>query len=142
MNDWNDVTRATTEQILAWADTQPWAMAMADCPQDAAWHAEGDVWTHTRMVVAEVERLAEWPSLDRGEQIKLLFTALFHDAGKPATTAAELESGRIRSPKHALVGIQIARDVLRELGCDLAVREEIAALVRYHGRPAYLLESR
>ena len=31
-------------------------------------------------------------------------------------------------------------DVLRDLGCDLATREEIARLVRFHGRPPYLLE--
>jgi predicted kinase len=30
--------------------------------------------------------------------------------------------------------------VLRELECDLATREEIAALVRFHGRPPFLLE--
>jgi predicted kinase len=113
---------------------------MADCQQDAEWHAEGDVWTHTRMVVAEVERLLEWPSLDRDAQLKLLFTALFHDAGKPATTATDPASGRTHSPKHALVGMEIGRHVLRALGCDLGVREEIAALVRYHGRPPYLLE--
>ena len=28
---------------------------MAGCNQDAEWHAEGDVWTHTRMVAGEVE---------------------------------------------------------------------------------------
>ena len=32
------------------------------------------------------------------------------------------------------------RGVLRDLVCDLATREEIARLVRYHGRPAFLLE--
>jgi predicted kinase len=32
------------------------------------------------------------------------------------------------------------RGVLRDLCCDLATREEIARLVRYHGRPAFLLE--
>jgi hypothetical protein len=52
MNNWDDVKRASTEQILAWAESQQWAKAMADCQQDAEWHAEGDVWTHTRMVVA------------------------------------------------------------------------------------------
>ena len=36
--------------------------------------------------------------------------------------------------------MELARHWLRELGCDLGVREEIAALVRYHGRPPYLLE--
>ena len=140
MKCWDEVRRASTDQMLAWAETQPWAQAMADCQQDAEWHSEGDVWTHTRMVVAEVEQLPEWPSLDRDAQLKLLFTALFHDAGKPEVTAIDAATGRTHSPRHALVGMEIGRDVLRRLECDLRAREEIAALVRYHGRPAYLLE--
>lgn len=138
--NWDEAKSASTEEILAWAETQSWVRAMVACQQDAAWHAEGDVWTHTRMVVAEVERLPEWPSLDREAQLKLLFTALFHDAGKPTTTAIDPATGRKRSPKHALVGMEIGRQVLRDLGCNLLIREEIAALVRYHGRPPYLLE--
>jgi putative nucleotidyltransferase with HDIG domain len=137
---WQDIERATDAQILEWAEAQPWVREMAACQQDAQWHAEGDVWTHTRMVCAELERLADWPSLDRTTQLKLLFTALFHDAGKPATTALDPETSRTRSPKHALVGAEIARRVLRELECDLVTREEIAALARFHGRPPYLLE--
>lgn len=113
---------------------------MAACLQDAQWHAEGDVWTHTKMVCAELEQLAEWPALDRLTQIKLQFAALFHDSGKPATTALDPDIGRTRSPKHALVGAEIARGAMRELECDLVTREEIAALVRFHGRPPYLLE--
>jgi putative nucleotidyltransferase with HDIG domain len=140
MNRWSDITRATNAQILAWAEAQSWARAMAACRQDAQWHAEGDVWTHTRMVCAELERLADWPSLDRAAQLKLLFTALFHDAGKPVTTVLDPDTGRTRSPKHALAGAEIARRVLRELECDLVTREEVAALVRFHGRPPFLLE--
>ena len=128
MKTWKDIERATNAQILEWAEAQPWALEMAACQQDAQWHAEGDVWTHTRLVCAELERLADWPSLDRAAQLKLLFTALFHDAGKPATTALDTDTGRTRSPKHALVGAEIARRVLRELECDLITREEIYAL--------------
>jgi hypothetical protein len=137
---WTEVSCATNAQILAWAEAQPWAREMASCNQDAQWHAEDDVWTHTRMVCAELERLADWPSLDRATQLKLLFTALFDDAGKPATTLIEPITGRTRSPKHALVGTENARRALRELECDLVTREEIAALVRFHGRPPFLLE--
>ena len=135
-----ELAAATNSEILSWAEGQPWAQAMAACPQDAQWHAEGDVWTHTRLVCAELERLAEWAALTRATQLKLLFAALFHDAGKPATSAPDPETGRIRSPKHALAGAEIARRVLRELECDLPVREEIVSLVRYHGRPPYILE--
>ena len=137
---WYHITRATSAQILEWAETQSWTRALAACNQDAQWHAEGDVWTHTKMVCAELERLTDWPSLGRSAQLKLLFTALFHDSGKPATTLVDPETGRTRSPKHALVGAEFARRVLRELECDLIMREEIVALVRYHGRPPYLLE--
>ena len=125
---------------MAWAETQPWAADTANCHQDLQWHAEGDVWTHTKMVCAELEHLAEWSSLDRPAQMKLLFTGLLHDSGKPATTVLDPETGRTRSPKHALAGAEIARRVLRELRCDLVTREEIVALVRFHGRPAFLLE--
>ncbi len=140
MKTWTDIQCASKAQILEWAEAQSWTRAMATCNQDAQWHAEGDVWTHTKMVCTELEKLSDWPSLDRATQLKLLFTGLFHDSGKPATTALDPETGRTRSPKHALVGAEIARAVLRELQCDLATREEIAALVRYHGRPPFLLE--
>ena len=74
------------------------------------------------------------------ERTVLLFTALFHDSGKPLTSQVDPATGRITSPKHAVKGEHLARSVLRDLGCDLATREEIARLVRFHGRPAFLLE--
>ena len=36
-----------------------WVRALASCPQDPVWHAEGDVGTHTRMVL---EALVSSPS--------------------------------------------------------------------------------
>lgn len=140
MKSWAELQRASHAQVIAWAENQPWGRAMAACQQDEHWHAEGDVWTHTRMVCAELEKLAEWSTLPPEAQRKLLLTALFHDAGKPATTTRDPVSGRVRSPHHAWVGSGIAREVLRDLGCDFTFREQIAALVRAHGRPVYLLE--
>jgi putative nucleotidyltransferase with HDIG domain len=140
MKTWSAMQEATNAEILGWAESQPWARHMAACPQDPQWHAEGDVWTHTRMVCSELEQAEEWPLLDRCSQLKLLFTGLLHDAGKPATTAPDPETGRTRSPKHSQAGAERARQVLRDLGCDLAMREEIARLVRFHSRPPYLLE--
>ena len=137
---WKDILAATNEDILAWAAGEPWARAMSRCQQDSTWHAEGDVWTHTKMVFRELQNLEGWSSLDRATQLKLLFTALFHDSGKPKTTAPDPETGRLRSPKHSLAGAELARENLRLLGCDLRTREEIASLVRYHGRPPYLFE--
>lgn len=140
MRTWREIQQASPAQVLAWAEAQPWARAMAACQQDAEWHAEGDVWTHTRMVCAELEKLAEWPVLDGSTRLILFFTALLHDAGKPSTTTRDPATGRVRSPHHAFVGAALARGVLRDLGCDFVTRERIAALVRYHGRPVFLLE--
>jgi hypothetical protein len=140
MNSWAEIERASIPEILDWAEGQPWAQDMAACQQDTLWHAEGDVWTHTRLVAGELQRLDVWDALSHESQLKLLFTALFHDAGKPATTLVDPETGRLRSPKHALAGMEIGRSVLRNLGSGLAFREGVANLVRYHGRPPYLLE--
>lgn len=140
MKSWAEIENADDAAILNHAYDTPWAEAMRGCQQDREWHAEGDVWTHTRMVCAELPRLPGWQELTREDQLTLLFTALFHDAGKPATTALDPESGRLRSPKHSLVGAEMARRELRALGCPLPLREHICALVRFHGRPPYLLE--
>ena len=143
--NWNELERSSLEDILDWAERQPWCQAMADCAQDAQWHAEGDVWTHTKLVCRQLTALACWPELTPHQRIVLIFTALFHDSAKPLTSvvtpAAEgAATGRISSPKHAVKGEHLARGVLRDIGCDLATREEIAKLVRFHGRPVFLQE--
>jgi predicted kinase len=138
--NWETLSNTGIDGILAWAVEQPWARAMAGCMQDAGWHAEGDVWTHSQMVCAQLPRLEGWDSLSLHERTVLTLTALFHDAGKPLTSQVDPASGRITSPKHAVRGEHLARSVLRDLGSDLATREEVCRLVRFHGRPAFLLE--
>ena len=41
----------TSGDRVRMVDEFPWARQMIDCPQDVLYHAEGDVWTHTQMVV-------------------------------------------------------------------------------------------
>lgn len=136
--NWSQLKVASIDDILTWASDQEWAKAMAACQQDSQWHAEGDVWTHTRMVCRQLPLLDEWPSLAPASKTILIFTALFHDAAKPLTTTVDSISGRLSSPRHAVRGEKLARSVLRELGCDLTTRESICKLVRFHGRPAFL----
>src|SRR4051794_39204075 len=137
---WGELSRASLDGIMAWAADRPWGRAMADCRQDVGWHSEGDVWTHTQMVCAQLPQLEGWDVLTPHEQTVLTFTALFHDSGKPLASQVDPSTGRIISPRHSLKGEHLARSVLRDLGCDLATREEIARLVRFHGRPAFLLD--
>jgi len=138
--NWDDLRKASLDEALGWADDQPWGRAMAACGQDAGWHSEGDVRTHTKMVCTQLPGVEGWEELTFHEKTVLIFTALFHDSGKPLTSQVEPISGRVTSPKHAVRGEHLCRSVLRDLGCDLAAREEIARLVRFHGRPPFLLE--
>jgi len=92
------------------------------------------------MVCAQLQQLDDWPTLTPHDRTVLIFTALFHDSAKPLTSKIDPTTGRIASPKHAIKGEHLARAVLRQLGCGLSVREEIARMVRFHGRPAFLLE--
>lgn len=137
---WEQLKNKSIDEIASWAETQSWCQAMAECVQDAQWHSEGDVWTHTKLVLHQLTELCEWNRLSKHEQTVLTFTALFHDVAKPLTTEVDPETGRVRSPKHAVKGEMVARNILRDLECNVATREEIARLVRYHGRPAFLLE--
>lgn len=140
MRTWQQIEKSSNEQILSWAEDQVWAKAMSRCGQDASWHAEGDVWTHTKLVCAALFEFEEWSSLDRRDQLILLFTALLHDSGKPATTVTDETTGRVHAPKHALRSLELTRRFLADLGCDFETRESIAMLVRFHGRPNFLLE--
>lgn len=65
----------------------PELQALMGCPQDKIWHPEGDVWTHTIMVVEEAAKLRTG---DREHDLVLMFAALCHDLGKPATTTFEV----------------------------------------------------
>lgn len=138
--DWERIRRAEQDEIVAWAETQSWAKGMAACAQDAQWHAEGDVWTHTKMVCKQLPEVEGWEELSGDCKLALLFTGLLHDSAKPLTWLVDPDSGHIRSPNHAVKGEHLARSLLRNLGCDLRTRERICSLVRYHGRPAFLLE--
>lgn len=138
--NWHQLKQRPLSEIIEWAETQSWCAEMAACVQDPRWHSEGDVWTHTKLVCQQLTQLEQWPELTDHDRSVLVFTALFHDVAKPMTTQVDPDTGHVTSPKHAVKGEHVARGVLRDLQCDLATREQIARLVRFHGRPAFLGE--
>ena len=116
----------------------PWIEAMRGVPQEAKYHAEGDVLTHTRLVCEALVSLPAWRDLGGANRSILFAAALFHDAGKPARTATE--GGRITSPGHSRLSASLARDYFWQKGADLHTRETTAALVRSHGLPLQFLD--
>lgn len=121
-----------------WAliEAQDWVDSLRNCPQDTEHHAEGDVWTHTRMVIDALLGLEIFPQLPEGEQNLLFHAALLHDVAKPQCTI--VENGRISSPRHAKVGEKVAREILWD--CEFFFREEVCALVRLHGLPLWIMD--
>src|SRR5579883_1814699 len=115
-----------------------WLRALQACEQDATFHAEGDVWTHVRMVCEALAGLARWRSLPGIEREILFAAALLHDQAKPSCTRHE--GGRITSRGHSSRGARDARRILWEMDVDFLAREQVCALVRYHQSPFYVLE--
>jgi predicted kinase len=109
-----------------------WIRVMRDCPQDPEFHAEGDVWIHTRMVIEQMLLI------DPPERELLFAAAVLHDVGKPACT--KLEEGRWRSRGHSMRGAIMARRILWEMGVPFGIREHICGLIRFHQLPYYLFE--
>ncbi|MBD1227133.1 AAA family ATPase [Xenorhabdus griffiniae] len=113
---------------------------MAGVQQDPIHHAEGDVAIHTQMVLAALEQLPEYSLLVPEEQEILWAAALLHDVEKRNTTRVDWD-GRIISPGHARKGELTTRQILfQQIPTPFAIREQIAALVRFHGLPLWLME--
>lgn len=119
---------------------------LKNCPQDAIWHAEGDVFIHTQLVVEALMSHPDWQQADSDTQSILWWSAVFHDIAKPLTTVTE--KGRIRSPRHAIKGAQFTQNLLYqdfppqfEL-LPLAQRQKIVHLVRYHGLPLWFWDKK
>ena len=91
--------------------------------QPPEFHPEGDVWTHTLMMLEQ---------LPAGVSATLALGALLHDVGKPATF--QPGPGRIRFNGHVEVGVRIAEDICRRLRFSNYESEQIAALVENHMR--------
>ena len=70
--NWQELKQASLDDIAAWSETQPWCQSMANCDQDAQWHSEGDVWTHTKMVCQQLTELEEPPTWTEGHRLLMI----------------------------------------------------------------------
>ena len=101
----------------------PELQALSGTPQPPEHHAEGDVAIHTRLAI-------ETCPVDCDPD--LLWVALLHDIGKPATTKED-ENGRITAYGHARLGAEMAEVILAKLGMSGKRSERIIWVIRHHG---------
>ena len=87
--------------------------------QPPEFHPEGDVWTHTLIMLDGLRQ----PSLE------LALGVLLHDVGKPATFRV---AERIRFDGHVEKGVEIAQQLLRRLKYPNDTIEAVEALIANH----------
>lgn len=99
-------------------ELMPELLTMKNCEQPPNWHAEGDVWTHTRLCL---ETLGNDDYKKQFNEEKAspttVFATLFHDIGKPYTIKTPEEDGtdRIRFDGHDSEGAKIAQRICERL---------------------------
>jgi poly(A) polymerase len=95
---------------------------MKGVEQPPQYHPEGDVWTHTLLLLAQ---------LDTGCPLSLAWGALLHDVGKPPTF---MRADRIRFNGHVDVGVAIAADICRRFRFSNDETHQVLSLVENHMR--------
>jgi len=111
-------------------DILPEIAAMKGVQQPPEFHPEGDVWTHTLMML---ERLPADPPLT------LTLGVLLHDVGKPPTFRV---AERIRFDGHVDVGVRMTEEILGRLKYSNDEVEQVQALVGNHMRFAEVFNMR
>ncbi len=91
--------------------------------QPPQFHPEGDVWTHTLLLL---------DNLPAGASPTLAWGALLHDIGKPATFRRAPD--RIRFDGHVEIGVRIAEDICARFRMSHEETAQIVALVAHHMR--------
>lgn len=101
--------------------------------QEARFHPEGDVYTHTMMVLDQAATLRERAVYPRG----LMLAALCHDFGKPETT--KTIEGRIRSFGHEQAGVPLASRLIGRMSREVRLTKYVENMVLLHMRPNALV---
>ena len=106
-------------------------------PQDAQWHAEGNVAVHSALVVERAHELADAAGLVGETRAALILAAALHDVGKAVTTREEVDEAgavRLRSPRHARRGRDLLALTLPDAGLPTRLTLVVLALVATHHR--------
>jgi tRNA nucleotidyltransferase/poly(A) polymerase len=110
-------------------DILPEIAAMKGVAQPPEFHPEGDVWTHTLIMLEGLQSPS--PALALG--------VLLHDIGKPGTFRV---ADRIRFDGHVELGERIAREILNRLRFSNAEIDQTIALIVNHMRFSHVHQMR
>lgn len=114
------------EQLSFWF---PEAEQLIGVAQNARFHPEGDVWTHTMMVLDQAAGLKDGAANPLG----FMLAALTHDFGKVITT--RVIDGRIRSPEHEIKGLPMIRTFLKRITNETKLIKYVLNMDELHMYP-------
>jgi poly(A) polymerase len=104
------------------AEVLPEVARMKGVEQPPQFHPEGDVWTHTLLLLGQLEA---------GCPLTLAWSGLLHDVGKPPTF---MRADRIRFNGHVDVGVAISGEICRRFRFSNDETRQIISLVENHMR--------
>jgi poly(A) polymerase len=104
------------------AEVLPEVARMKGVEQPPQFHPEGDVWTHTLLLLGQLE--ADCP-------FTLAWGGLLHDVGKPPTF---VRADRIRFNGHVDVGVAMSAEICRRFRFSNDETRQILSLVENHMR--------
>jgi len=93
------------------------------CEQPPEWHPEGDVYTHTCIMLGMLEPDAP---------LELCLAVLMHDIAKPPCQTRDDDTGRIRFNGHDAMGAEMADKILHRLKYSNDVIAAVVPMVARH----------
>ena len=114
------------EQLDIWF---PELKALIGVPQNPTYHAEGDVWNHTMLVLDEGARLRHRTA----QPLWFMLSCLTHDFGKAVCT--EEINGVLHAYEHEVKGLPLAEAFLGRLTSETKLIEYVLNLTELHMKP-------
>lgn len=101
----------------------PEVLAMIGCEQPPEWHPEGDVFTHTRIML---------DMLAPDAPLELCLAVLLHDIAKPPCQTYDAEGARFRFNGHDGLGAEMTEAILRRLRYPNDIIAAVVPMVARH----------
>ncbi len=113
-------------QLTVWF---PEVENLIDIKQNPTYHAEGDVWEHTMMVLDAAAKFRDRVKNPLG----FMLSALVHDFGKIVCT--KVENGKIHSRNHEVLGLPLVEKFLKRLTKEKELISYVLNMAKLHMKP-------
>ena len=127
------------DRLLKEGDLENYPFSMIkdlqDVEQNPKFHAEGNVFIHTGMVIDEGAKNRENSKSKRA----FMWSLLLHDIGKKPTT--KIRKGRLTSYDHDIVGADMTREFLNYFNEEESFIVEVTGLVRWHMQSLFVTKN-